>query len=106
MQQALAARQRRAESAALAAGDPALARDLKIGRPDQPRQYDDGGLVDINGAPASVLVSHLGLTTAQAESVVAARGQLGRFQSPEELTTFTDLPQQALDAVRDRIVAL
>jgi len=106
VQQALAARQRRGESAALAARDPALARDLKIGRPDLARQYDDGGLVDVNGAPASVLVSHLRLTPAQAESVVAARDRLGRFQSVDDLTTFADVSQQALDLVRERVIAL
>lgn len=106
VQHALAARQRRVESAALAAGDPALARELRIGRPDLPRQYDDGGLVDVNGAPAPVLVSLLGLTPVQAESVVAARLRLGRFQAVEDLATFTDLPQRSVDAVRDRIILL
>jgi hypothetical protein len=28
-----------------------MTRDLRIGRPDLSRQYDDGGLVDLNTAP-------------------------------------------------------
>ena len=32
-----------------------LARELRIGRPDLPRQYDDGGLVDVNNVPVGVL---------------------------------------------------
>jgi hypothetical protein len=35
---------------------PVLARELRIGRPDVPRQFDDGGLVDLNHAPVPVLV--------------------------------------------------
>ena len=42
--------------------NPVLAQELKIGRPDLPRGYDDGGLVDVNHVPAAILASHLGLT--------------------------------------------
>ena len=42
--------------------EPALARDLRIGRPDLPRQYDDGGLVDVNHVPEHVLTTVLGIT--------------------------------------------
>ena len=59
--QAHAARRRRTEALELATRDPQLARDLRIGRPDLPRQYDDGGLVDVNHAPAGVIVQGLGL---------------------------------------------
>ncbi|WP_460309016.1 hypothetical protein [Actinocorallia aurea] len=34
------------------ARDLVLARDLCIGRPDLPRYYDDGGLIDVNHVPA------------------------------------------------------
>ena len=34
----------------LAAADPGLAKELRIGRPDLPRQYNDGGLVDVDHA--------------------------------------------------------
>lgn len=48
-------RRKRDELRELAQRDPHLARDLWIGRPDLPRQSDDGGLVDINSTPAEVL---------------------------------------------------
>jgi hypothetical protein len=38
--------------------NPELARELMIGRPDLPRTYDDGGLIDANYAPVEVLVRH------------------------------------------------
>ena len=38
-----------------------LAQELKIGRPDLPRDYDDGGLVDVNHVPAAILAARLGL---------------------------------------------
>lgn len=44
---ALAARARRNGARQLASTDPLFARDLRIGRPDLPVTYEDGGLVDI-----------------------------------------------------------
>jgi DNA uptake protein ComE-like DNA-binding protein len=95
---------RPARPAACAADNPALARDLKIGRPDLPRSYDDGGLVDVNHVPAEALVGCLSLTPQQAEAVIAARGQLGRFSSPEEMSTYAKLPPACLDTVGDLII--
>ena len=43
---------KREEAREIARRDPQMARDLRIGRPDLPRQYDDGGLVDVNSAPS------------------------------------------------------
>lgn len=104
--QSLAARQRRQESLALAAKDPALARDLRIGRPELTRQYDDGGLVDVNHVPTSVLVSHLGLTDDLARGVVAARESIGGFRSIDDLCSLGGLPINVLDEVRDRVLLL
>ena len=39
---------------------PALAGELRIGRPDLPREYDDGSLVDVNRVPGAVLAAQLG----------------------------------------------
>ncbi len=103
---ALAARKRREESVALSRKDPGLARDLMIGRPDLRRQYDDGGLVDVNHVPEAVLVSHLGLSHDHARALIEARDHLGGFASAEELCGLADLPPKTLDAIRDRVVAL
>src|SRR5450755_2513743 len=86
------------------ADNPALARDLKIGRPDLPRSYDGGGLVDVNHVPAEALVGCLSLTPQQAEAVIAARGQPGRFSSPEEMSAYANLPPACLDTVGDLII--
>jgi hypothetical protein len=59
---------RRRQARKLADDNPILGRDLKIGRPDLPRSYDDGGLVDVNRVPAPVLVGCLGLSPAEADA--------------------------------------
>ena len=92
---------RRRQARELAEHNPVLARDLKIGRPDVPHDYDDGGLVAVNQVPGDVLVSCLGLTPAESAAVVAARDQLGTFSSPEELSVYAQLPPDRVDALRD-----
>lgn len=81
----------------LARKDPALARELRIGRPDLPREYDDGGLVDVNHVPADVLVSHLMLTVEQAAKVVAVRDEIARFDGPADLEAYAGLPPERVD---------
>ncbi|MDQ2587319.1 hypothetical protein CKY47_25705 [Saccharothrix yanglingensis] len=84
--------QTREEARTLVARDPALARDLRIGRPDLPRQYDDGGLVDINTAPPSVIAQCCGLDDRAAEQIERARRQHPvPFQSVDELLAFAEL---------------
>ena len=65
--------ERRKEARRMVAAQPDLARDLKIGRPDLPRDYDDGGLVDVNHVPSAVLSAQLGLTPAEVTDVLTAR---------------------------------
>lgn len=102
----LAAQQRRRESAALAAADPGLARDLRIGRPDLVRDFDDGGLVDVNHVPEAALISCLGLTPAQARSIIEAREAIGGFKSLAEISGFTEVTPSVLDSHEDRIILL
>lgn len=92
---------RRRQARELAEHNPVLARDLKIGRPDVPHDYDDGGLVDVNQVPGDVLVSCLGLTPVESAAVIAARDQLGGFSSPEELSVYAQLPLDRVAALRD-----
>ncbi|MCD2198022.1 helix-hairpin-helix domain-containing protein [Actinomycetospora endophytica] len=103
---ALAARHRREEARRLVASDPLLARELRIGRPDLPREYDDGGLVDLNSAPAQVLASVCGLEPVQAARIVQARQAAGRFGAVDDVFSWTDLPVEIWDQVRDRGVVL
>lgn len=72
----------REEARALAAEDPALARELRIGRPDVPRTYDDGGLVDVNHAPREILAALPGMTPEIVERVVRRRDEQGGFLRP------------------------
>jgi DNA uptake protein ComE-like DNA-binding protein len=103
---ALAARERREEARALAAQDPALARDLRIGRPDLPREFDDGGLIDVNEVPERVLVERLGLSTAEAGRLVQTRERLGGFSSAEEVHAFAELPETTVNEIEDRLLFL
>jgi DNA uptake protein ComE-like DNA-binding protein len=103
---ALAARSRREEARRLVASDPLLARELRIGRPDLPREYDDGGLVDLNSAPAQVVASVCGLEPVQAARIVQARQAAGRFAAVDDVFSWTELPVSLWDQVRDRAVVL
>jgi hypothetical protein len=96
--------ERRKEARHLVATNPALARDLKIGRPDLPREYDDGGLVDVNHVPVGVFSSGLGLTPIEARDVLAARDKLGRFVSAEEICEYTQLSPDRVDELRDLMI--
>jgi hypothetical protein len=96
--------ERRKQARRLAETDPALARDLHIGRPDVPRDYDDGGLVDVNHVPGAVLATGLGLTPDEVTDVIAARDKLGKFTSADELCAYTDLSPDRVDELRDLMI--
>ena len=96
--------ERRKDARRLAESDPALARDLGIGRPDLPRDYDDGGLVDVNHVPGAVLAEHLGLSQAEVADVLAARDKLGRFANTDELGAYTSMAPDRVDELRDLMI--
>ncbi|SEC23379.1 Helix-hairpin-helix motif-containing protein [Nocardioides exalbidus] len=101
-----AGRRKRHEARELLQRDPMMARDLRIGRPDLERQYDDGGLIDVNSAPPEVMSHWLGLSPAESAQVVDARTQLGRFQHPDDLVNYANLDPATYDRVSDRIVLM
>ncbi len=101
---ALAARDRRAEARKLALSDPLIARDLRVGRPDLQRDYDDGGLVDLNNAPAAVIGAVCELDAITTEAIVEIRATVGGFSTVDDV--FTAVPVAAWDRVRDRAVVL
>jgi hypothetical protein len=103
---ALAARERRAEARRLAARDPLLARELRLGRPDLPRSYDDGGLVDLNTAPGPVIAQTCGIAPEHAARIVACRSAAGHFAAVDDVFAWADLPYDVWDLVRDRGVVL
>jgi hypothetical protein len=96
--------ERRKDARHLLAANPSLARDLKIGRPDLPRDYDDGGLVDVNHVPGPFLTTALGLAPPEATEVTAARERLGRFSSADELCAYTQLSPDRVDELRDLMI--
>jgi DNA uptake protein ComE-like DNA-binding protein len=97
---------RRAEARRLAAGDPRLAHELGIGRPDLHTSYDDGGLVDVNHSPPEVIADLPGLDRRTAERIIVTRGEIGGFGSVEELSVTLDLPPHMLDGISDRLLFL
>ena len=103
IQQVLQARAKRDRARDLAATDPLMARELRIGRPDLPSDYDDGGLVDIASAPDTVIAQVLDLTLEQAAGVVAIRDTV---IAVDDLFSLTELPVSTWDRVRDRAIII
>lgn len=100
------ARARRAEARTLAIEDPLIARDLRIGRPDLPHDYDDGGLVDLNSAPATAIAAVCGLAPTTADSIVTARTRCGGFLTVDDVFSLADVPVGAWDTLRDRGITI
>jgi hypothetical protein len=102
---ALEARERRAAARRLVERDPLLARDLKIGRPDLSHTFDDGGLVDLNSAPAKVIADVCDLDEVIGEDITAARPP-GGFMAVDDVFSFADIPVATWDVIRDRAVVI
>ncbi|MBX6769557.1 MAG: helix-hairpin-helix domain-containing protein, partial [Actinomadura rubrobrunea] len=96
----------REEARTLAAEDPALAHELRIGRPDLPRTYDDGGLVDVNHAPPQALATLPGMTPELVDKIVRRRAEQGGFISAEELSVDLDLPPGLLPQLSEYAIFL
>jgi hypothetical protein len=102
----LAARARREDARRLAAADPQMARELRIGRPDLPRAYNDGGLVDLNSAPADAIANTCGIEIAVATQMVNARAAGITFTTIDDVFSFTNIPFPLWDRIRDRAVVI
>lgn len=102
---ALRARARRTETRELIAREPGLQRELGIGRPDLGRGYDDGGLINVNTAPAEVIARVADIDRADAEAIVAARTALGgAWFGIGGLLFDVALPPYAQEQLRERAV--
>ncbi|MEU4626841.1 hypothetical protein AB0G04_43535 [Actinoplanes sp. NPDC023801] len=103
---AAARAQRRREAQQLVLQNPVAALELKIGRPDIPnRQYDDGGLVDVNHVPAPWLQEALEVTPEQAEQIITVREQRGGFLTAGEVLVHCPSIQPArFELIRDRVI--
>ena len=99
---ALAARHLRHSARELAMRDPALARELRIGRPDLPRTHPDGGLVDLNTVPGIVLAHEFGWPTEDVNKLLSTREQVGAFTSLAEVSALTGIDQRRIDEAAER----
>lgn len=97
---------RREQARTLVEHYPAVARELAIGRPDRPRLFDDGGLLDLNTVPEQALAALPGVSPDQARKIVAARTLYGGFGSVDDLITRGLLPAPLPPAVRDTLVVV
>jgi hypothetical protein len=98
---------KRVRARELLAANPALAVELRIGRPDLTRQYEDGGLIDVNHVPAATLAAELGLPAEVAQQIVAARTRPGGLSSPDELVVYcAGMTLDGLNMIRDRLIFL
>ncbi|MEU5788034.1 AfsR/SARP family transcriptional regulator [Micromonospora purpureochromogenes] len=85
---------------------PTARQEFAIGRPDLPRAFDDGGLVDVNAVPDSVLATLPGLTDEQRRQVAMERWLRGPYGSMEELAARCPLPLAVTDRLRDILLFL
>nr|WP_246325701.1 helix-hairpin-helix domain-containing protein [Actinomycetospora corticicola] len=60
----------------------------------------------MNSAPAPVIADLCGLEPAQAGRIVQARQAAGRFASVEDVFSWTELPVDTWDRIRDRSVTV
>ncbi len=89
----------------LAREKPALAREVGVGRPDQPGAFD-AGVVDLNNAPASALARLPGVGDDLATRIIEARTQTNGFSSVEDLGIVLDLPGDLVEHLRGHVVFL
>ncbi|WBC12577.1 AfsR/SARP family transcriptional regulator [Micromonospora sp. WMMA1998] len=85
---------------------PSARRDLRIGRPDLLREFDDGGLVDVNAVPDTVFATLPGLTAEQRRQVAVDRWLRGPYGSLEELVVRCQLPPAATGALGEVLLFL
>ena len=88
----------------IVARDPRLAHELQIGRPDFPRRFDDGGLVDVNRVPPDYLAQLPGVDRSMAERIADVRDGIGGFSSVEDLSVTLGIHPHALDQAAGRMI--
>jgi hypothetical protein len=96
--------QRREQALDILRRDPGLAAELCIGRPDLPRSFDDGQLVDANHVPASWLTTVPGIDKSLAAKIVAVRDKVGGFSSMADLELTLNLAPDIVRSIGDRLI--
>ncbi|BBH66412.1 hypothetical protein ACTI_30970 [Actinoplanes sp. OR16] len=100
------ARTRRELARQFAAVDPAGARQAGIGRPDLLRAFDDGGLLDLNHAPAQEIARLRGVGPAEAQRIVHDRHERGPYRQPADLVDRGLLTASALRRIEPYLICL
>ncbi|MFB9237258.1 BTAD domain-containing putative transcriptional regulator [Plantactinospora siamensis] len=99
-------RLRREQARYLLYHHPASRHELHIGRPDLPRGYDDGGLVDVNSVTEDVLRQLPGLSAEQGQQISMDRWLRGPYATMEDLAGRCLLPPAVTDGLREILVFL
>ena len=89
----------------LALRNPALAREIGVGRPDEAGAVD-AGLVDVNNASVTALLKLPGVTGEIATQIIEMREKLGGFASLEDLGETLDLAGDLVEELRGEVVFL
>jgi len=97
---------RRAYARGILETDPLLAYELRIGRPDLPRDFDDGGLIDVNHVSAASIARLPDVSDDMASRIVSARESVGGFSSVDDMSVVLGCPPQQLDRLRDFFVCV
>jgi hypothetical protein len=90
----------------VAAEDPAMALNMAVGRPDLPRQYQDGGLVDLNHIPRAHIATWLPVSEAEAQRLADARETLGRFESLDDAAVYGELEPATVTRLEEFVIFL
>jgi hypothetical protein len=95
----------RERAARLARENPALAREMGIGRPDVTGAAD-AGLVDINNASVTALLELPGVDGDVATAIIEAREKVHGFASLEDMGAALDLDGHLVEDLRGHVVFL
>lgn len=89
----LARRRQRDEYRRLVNRDVNLARTMGVGRPDLKRNFDDGGLLDLNALSFEALTTFGQMSATEARQVVEARERRGRLSAVEDISAGAELQE-------------
>ena len=89
----------------LAAENPALAKEIGVGRPDRAGAAD-AGLVDVNNASVTALLKLPGVNGELATKIIETREHVHGFSSVEDMGLVLDLDGDLVEGLRDETVFL
>jgi DNA uptake protein ComE-like DNA-binding protein len=95
----------RRHASTIARQNPALAREMGLGRPDVPGANAEG-LIDVNNAPARALATLPGVDDRLATTIIETRASINGFDSVEDMGAVLDLPAQLVEALKDLVIFL